>query len=110
PLVFRELGAETITIGVEPNGNNINAGVGALHPATCAREVLARGAHIGIALDGDADRVIIIDEKGVEVDGDAIMALCATRMIRAERLKQRTLVATVMSNLGLERALERAKG
>ncbi len=110
PLVFRELGADVHTIGAKPDGKNINHKVGALHPEACASVVKKRGAHIGIALDGDADRVIVIDEKGDEVDGDAIMALCATRMIRERRLKKKTLVATVMSTLGLERALLKERG
>ena len=110
PLVFSELGATTHTIGVRPNGKNINHKVGALHPDACAREVRKRGADIGIALDGDADRIIMIDEKGNRIDGDAIMALCATRMLRAGRLRRRTLAATVMSNLGLELAIEADKG
>jgi phosphoglucosamine mutase len=110
PKVFSELGATVHAIGVRPNGKNINADCGATHPETCIREVRRRKADIGIALDGDADRVIIVDEQGNEVDGDAIMALCATRMLRARRLKRRTLVATVMSNLGLEHALERERG
>jgi len=110
PLVFSELGATTHAIGVRPNGKNINHKVGALHPESCAREVRKRGADLGIALDGDADRVILIDEKGRQIDGDAIMALCATRMLRAKRLRRRTLVATVMSNLGLERAIENDDG
>ncbi|MBX3251122.1 MAG: phosphoglucosamine mutase [Myxococcales bacterium] len=110
PLVFSELGAEVHAIGVEPNGKNINAGFGALHPEACARAVVERGAHLGIALDGDADRVIVVDERGNEVDGDALMALCATHLLATRRLKKRTLVATVMSNLGLERAVESAGG
>jgi phosphoglucosamine mutase len=110
PLVFSELGADVHAIGVRPNGRNINHACGALHPEAAAREVKKRKAQLGIALDGDADRVIVIDEKGQVVDGDAVMALCATRMIRQRRLKRRTLVATVMSNLGLERAVEREKG
>jgi len=110
PLVFSELGAVTYPIGVRPNGKNINHKVGALHPEACAREVQKRHADLGIALDGDADRIVMIDEKGQEVDGDVIMALCATRMLRAKRLRQRTLVATVMSNLGLERAIENDNG
>lgn len=110
PLVFSELGASTHAIGVRPNGKNINHKVGALHPDTCAREVRKRGADLGIALDGDADRVIMIDEKGNQIDGDALMALCATRMLRSKRLRRRTLVATVMSNLGLERAIENDSG
>lgn len=110
PLVFSELGAVTYAIGVRPNGKNINHKVGALHPEACAREVRKRHADLGIALDGDADRIIMIDEKGQQVDGDVIMALCATRMLRARRLRHRTLVATVMSNLGLERAIENDNG
>ena len=110
PLVFSELGATTHAIGVRPNGKNINNKVGALHPETCAREVRKRNADLGIALDGDADRVIMIDEKGNQIDGDVLMALCATRMLRTKRLRRRTLVATVMSNLGLERAIENDDG
>jgi phosphoglucosamine mutase len=110
PLVFSELGATTYPIGVRPNGKNINHKSGALHPEACAREVRKRGADLGIALDGDADRVIMIDEKGNQIDGDVIMALCATRMLRNRRLRRRTLVATVMSNLGLERAIENDNG
>jgi phosphoglucosamine mutase len=109
PLVFDELGAEVTAIGVSPDGVNINEGVGALHPEGACAEVLRRGAHIGIALDGDADRVIVIDEKGQVVDGDAVMAMCAERMIGEGSLRNATVVATVMSNLGLERALQ-AKG
>ncbi|QQR89646.1 MAG: phosphoglucosamine mutase [Myxococcales bacterium] len=110
PCVFAELGAEVFPIGIKPNGKNINSRCGALHPEHCAREVKKRHAHLGIALDGDADRVIFIDEKGNTIDGDVIMALCATRMIRAKTLKKKTLVATVMSNLGLERSLQRENG
>lgn len=110
PSVFSELGASVFAIGVNPNGKNINAKCGALHPEACAREVLRHSAHLGIALDGDADRVIVIDEKGNIVDGDVVMALCATRLLRSRKLKRRTLVATVMSNLGLEHALQRENG
>lgn len=110
PLVFSELGATTHAIGVKPDGKNINHRVGALHPEACAREVRRRHADLGIALDGDADRVIMIDEKGNQIDGDVLMALCGTRMLRANRLRRRTLVATVMSNLGLQRAIEDDNG
>ena len=110
PLVFKELGAEVVTIGANPTGKNINHRVGALHPDACAREVVRRKADLGVALDGDADRVILVDEQGDVIDGDAVMALCATRMLRARKLKRRTLVATVMSNLGLEQAMEREGG
>ena len=105
PLVFQELGAEVTALGVRPNGTNINKDVGALHPEHVRAEVLKRGAALGIALDGDADRLIVVDEKGQIVDGDAVMALCAGRMLADGELKKGTLVATVMSNLGLERAL-----
>jgi phosphoglucosamine mutase len=105
PLVFAELGARVRAIGVRPNGVNINRDFGALHPEAAREEVVRRGAHIGIALDGDADRVIVIDEKGQKVDGDAVMAMCAARMKRDGELKGDTVVATVMSNLGLERSL-----
>jgi phosphoglucosamine mutase len=110
PLVFEELGAEVIPIGVKPNGKNINLECGALHPEDLAREVKNARADIGIALDGDADRLIVVDEKGKVVDGDAIMALIATRKLADHTLRKKTLVATVMSNLGLERAIEKAGG
>ena len=105
PLVFQELGAKVTAIGVKPNGVNINRDHGALHPERARAEVLRRDAAIGIALDGDADRVIVVDEHGEVVDGDAVMAMCATRMSRDGELRNATVVATVMSNLGLERAL-----
>jgi phosphoglucosamine mutase len=106
PLVFSELGARVHALGVRPNGTNINRESGALHPDHARAEVLKRGAQIGIALDGDADRVVVIDEKGRIVDGDAVMAMCATRMKRDGELRGATVVGTVMSNLGLERALD----
>ena len=108
--IFSELGAEVIAIGNRPNGTNINKACGALHPSAVQREVTKRKAHLGICLDGDADRVILVDEKGQIVDGDAVMALCATRWIKEKRLAKKTLVATVMSNMGLERALNEAGG
>jgi len=110
PTVFEELGAEVFPIGVRPTGTNINSKCGAVHPSACAAEVRKRRADVGIALDGDADRVIVIDADGNEVDGDRVMALCATRMIKEKRLNKKTLVSTVMSNLGLERAIEKAGG
>jgi len=110
PAVFYELGAEVFPIGVRPDGQNINKKHGAVHPEACAREVLKRKADLGVALDGDADRVIVIDEKGEKVDGDVVMALCATRMLAARKLRKKTLVTTVMSNLGLERAVKDAGG
>jgi phosphoglucosamine mutase len=105
PLVFSELGASVTALGVKPNGVNINKDAGALYPDKVRAEVVRQGAHLGIALDGDADRLIVIDEKGQIVDGDAVMAMCAARMMNAGTLEKRTLVATVMSNLGLERAM-----
>ncbi len=110
PLVFAELGAEVHSIGVKPDGKNINKKCGAMHPEAVAREVRKRKALLGLALDGDADRVIMVDEKGQVVDGDALMALCATRMLAKRQLRKKTLVATVMSNLGLERAIQDAGG
>lgn len=105
PEVLWELGAEVVPIGVHPDGFNINRDCGSTHPATAAEAVVAHGADLGISLDGDADRVMIIDEKGVVADGDQIMALIADRWAAEGRLSKGTLVATVMSNLGLERHL-----
>jgi phosphoglucosamine mutase len=110
PAVFHELGAHVIPLGVSPDGTNINEQAGALHPEEMCHEVRAHGAQLGVALDGDADRLIICDEKGVVVDGDAVMALCGTRMLKNGTLKNGTVVATVMSNIGLERALKAAGG
>lgn len=110
PSVFAELGAQVIPLGVRPNGRNINKNCGALHPEHVANEVRRRSADLGVALDGDADRVIVIDEKGRVVDGDAVMALCATRMLKERRLLKKTLVTTVMSNMGLDHAIESAGG
>ncbi|MGC4079482.1 MAG: phosphoglucosamine mutase [Rubrivivax sp.] len=110
PLVFSELGANVTAIGVKPNGVNINKEAGALHPDNVRAEVVKRGAQMGIALDGDADRLIVIDEKGQIVDGDVVMAMCALEMMEEGRLAKKTLVATVMSNLGLERAIQKRGG
>lgn len=110
PAVFEELGAEVIALGVNPDGKNINAGCGSLYPEVMAKAVREHGADLGIALDGDADRVIFVDEHGDLVDGDHIMAICATRMLAAGTLNKQTLVATVMSNMGLEIALKKAGG
>lgn len=110
PEVFTELGAEVIPYGVKPNGANINAGCGSTHPEVIAAAVREHGAHLGIALDGDADRCIFVDEHGHEVDGDHILAICGTHMLAAGKLPQRTVVATVMSNLGLDLAIRQAGG
>ena len=107
PLVFEELGAEVYPLGIDPDGANINLNCGALHPKVVSQAVKEKGADIGIALDGDADRVIFVDENGVEVNGDQIMAICAVDLLREDRLKKNTVVATVMSNIGLEIALKR---
>ncbi len=106
PEVLWELGAEVIAVGVTPNGKNINDNCGSTKPQSAAETVVAHGADLGICLDGDADRVIIIDENGKVADGDQIMALMAARWAEEDRLAKGTLVATVMSNLGLERFLQ----
>jgi len=105
PLALRELGAEVFTLGVEPNGRNINLECGSLHPEKTAARVRELRADVGIAVDGDADRVVIVDEKGEILDGDVVMALCARDMLARGILKGGGVVATVLSNLGLERAL-----
>jgi phosphoglucosamine mutase len=105
PMALKELGATVIELGVEPDGKNINHECGALHPEKLARAVVANKAHLGIALDGDADRLIVVDEKGKVVDGDAIMAICTGELVARKELAKKTLVSTVMSNIGLERAV-----
>ena len=105
PEVLWELGAEVIELGVKPDGFNINAGCGSTHPEACAKVVQETGADLGISLDGDADRVMIVDETGTVADGDQLMALFAARWAAEGRLRDNTLVATVMSNLGLEHYL-----
>ncbi len=105
PTVLRELGAEVIAVGVSPDGININRDCGSTHPRQLAGEVLARGADLGMALDGDADRVILCDERGQLIDGDQVLALIAESWARDGRLAGGGIVATVMSNLGLERLL-----
>jgi phosphoglucosamine mutase len=105
PMVFEELGAKVIRLSCEPDGTNINDGCGCLHPEAMQQAVLAHGAHLGIAHDGDADRSLFADEKGALVDGDRVMAIAALEMKRDGRLARDTVVTTVMSNLGLELAL-----
>ena len=105
PAALWELGADVIAIGVDPDGTNINDGVGSTAPQALGDTVVASGADIGIALDGDADRLIVVDEAGRIVDGDQLMATIAAGWARAGRLRGGGLVATVMSNLGLERHL-----
>jgi len=108
PEVLWELGAEVIPLGTAPDGFNINKDCGSTHPETAAAAVVAHGADLGICLDGDADRVMIIDEKGHVADGDQLMALIAKRWADQGRLQGHALVATVMSNLGLERHLAKS--
>lgn len=110
PHVFEELGAKVTSIGVQPDGKNINNECGALHPGVMAEIVRRKSADLGIALDGDGDRLIVADEKGNIVDGDQIMAICAEEMLKRQKLAKNTLVATVMSNLGLELAMQRMGG
>lgn len=106
PTVLWELGAEVVKIGISPDGFNINAECGSTHPQTLAEAVVLHGADIGIALDGDADRLILVDEKGAVIDGDQLMALIAASWLERGQLKGGGIVATVMSNLGLERYLD----
>src|SRR5438477_9740577 len=108
PEALWELGAEVIPLGVTPNGHNINDSCGSTHPQVLQETVVASGANIGIALDGDADRLIVVDEKGRIIDGDQLMALIALGLQRRGELKGEAVVATVMSNLGLERKLGEA--
>jgi phosphoglucosamine mutase len=110
PKVFSELGAELFMIGDEPNGTNINDHCGALFPQTLREKVLLYKADLGIALDGDADRIVVIDEKGELVDGDEMLAACGVYMLQKNCLRNNTVVSTVMSNMGLDVALNRAGG
>ncbi len=110
PHVFEELGARVTKIGVEPDGKNINHECGALHPELMAEKVKQLGADLGIALDGDGDRLIVSDENGNVIDGDHLMAICASDLMSRKKLKKKTLVATVMSNMGLELAMEQMGG
>ena len=108
PLVLEELGAEVIPMGNNPDGMNINLKCGAMHPEIVAAAVRKHRAHAGIALDGDADRVIFSDEKGKVMDGDHLMAICAIDMKARKQLRKNTVVATVMSNMGFEIAMKEA--
>ncbi|HHL40134.1 MAG TPA: phosphoglucosamine mutase [Deltaproteobacteria bacterium] len=111
PEAFTELGADVVARrGVKPDGENINLDCGALHPETLAGEVKRSGAHIGIAFDGDGDRCILVDEKGEIVDGDRVLAMSATAMLKEGALNNGTVVATVMSNSALEEVVEGAGG
>lgn len=106
PSVFTELGAQVIAIGINPDGKNINAGCGSIHPELMSRLVIEHKADVGVALDGDADRVIMADEKGSIVDGDYILAMCAQNFYKNGTLEKGTVVSTVMSNLGFDIAMQ----
>jgi phosphoglucosamine mutase len=110
PAVFEELGAEVIPTGVEPDGENINADCGSLHPEVIGRLVREKEADIGIALDGDGDRIVFVDRHGKLVDGDHILAICGLQLLSEKRLKKDTLITTVMSNMGLDRSIEAVGG
>jgi phosphoglucosamine mutase len=110
PEVFYELGAEVFPIGVRPDGENINDRCGSLYPEATAKLVKEKKADIGIALDGDGDRIILIDEKGRVLDGDYLMAIAAVNMLQQGTLKNKTLVTTIMSNMGIEEAVKKAGG
>jgi phosphoglucosamine mutase len=110
PCVLRELGAEVMVYGNQPNGMNINQDCGSMHPEAMCRKVVEHKAHLGIAHDGDADRVLLCDEKGNLVDGDDIMAIAALDLLAHKTLAEKTLVTTVMSNAGLEAAVKSAGG
>lgn len=108
PTVLKELNAEVVSLNVQPDGTNINKGCGSLHPEGLRRAVVKHKAHLGFAHDGDADRVLFVDERGDVVDGDHILAICALDLKKAGRLPQDTIVATVMSNIGLDVAMQEA--
>src|SRR5207248_5313847 len=110
PAVMQELGAKVIVIGNQPDGKNINRGFGALHPETMCKAVRKTGADLGMALDGDADRLIVSDDHGNVVDGDAVMAICGLDLLRRRALPKKTLVAPVMSNMGLDQCVGKAGG
>jgi len=110
PCILRELGAEVTVAHNEPNGTNINADCGSTHPEEIQRIVLETGARVGITHDGDADRVLLCDEKGEIVDGDEILAIAALDLLRSGQLEQSTLVATIMSNFGLDETVAAAGG
>jgi phosphoglucosamine mutase len=110
PSVLRELGAEVVVYGNAPDGKNINENCGSMHPEAMCKKVVEHGAHLGIAHDGDADRVLLCDEKGNLIDGDDIMAIAALEMLAEKTLANKTLVSTVMSNAGLEAAIKNAGG
>ncbi|MEA1939254.1 MAG: phosphoglucosamine mutase [Candidatus Caldatribacteriota bacterium] len=110
PLIFKDLGAKVISINDKPDGININLNCGATHTDSLKKEVLKHDADLGLAFDGDADRVIAVDEKGEKVDGDQIMAICALNLIKKDKLLNKTIVTTIMSNMGFDRTIKEAGG
>ena len=110
PQVFHDLGASVISINDKPNGININLNCGATNTALLQKEVLEHNADLGLAFDGDADRLIAVDEKGNEVDGDQIMAICALNLIKKKQLTNNLVITTLMSNMGFDKAIEEAGG
>jgi phosphoglucosamine mutase len=106
PSVFEELGAHVISCGVDPDGANINRDCGTLYPGMLSEQVVANNAHIGIAFDGDGDRVLFVDEKGNVIDGDTVMVILAKFLAEKNQLKNNTLVATIQSNMGVEESLK----
>ncbi len=109
PIILYELGAEVIPMAVHPNGTNINKECGSTHPQALAAQVVMEHAHLGIALDGDADRLVVVDENGTVIDGDQLMAMVAARAAKHDELKGNGIAATLMSNLGLEKFLTSKK-
>jgi len=107
PLLFKEMRAEVTSLNINPDGMNINLNCGALHPEGLAQKVLETKADIGLAFDGDGDRLVVVDEKGATLSGDQVLAICASRLKQENRLKNNILVTTVMSNMGLAAALKR---
>ena len=107
--VYRGLGAEVITIGNSPNGININDGCGSTHPEMLADKVKESNADIGLAFDGDADRLIVVDETGEVIDGDRVIAICARMLKEQGRLAENKVTATVMSNIGFHKAMEESQ-
>src|SRR5207237_10459485 len=110
PCVLRELGAEIFVYGNQPDGMNINKDCGSMHPQQMCHKVREHRAHVGISHDGDADRVLFCDETGKLIDGDDVMAICGLEMLAQGTLREKTLVATVMSNAGLDAVIKQAGG
>ena len=110
PVILRSLGVEVVTIFNQPNGININNGCGSTHLEALQAKVVEVGADVGIANDGDADRCLVVDEKGEALDGDQMMLICALELMKKKQLKDNVLVTTVMSNVGLHQAMKKYGG